>query len=674
MSETKGKANRLINESSPYLLQHAYNPVDWFPWGEEALEKARQENKPILLSVGYSACHWCHVMERESFEDERIARLMNEHFVSIKVDREERPDLDELYMNAIQLMTGSGGWPMTVFLTPGLVPFHGGTYFPPEDRQGIPGFPRVLKTISEYYRDHKEEVGRVAAQMGQALSQMAGMVPSGQEGPGEEILSRGVDALREQFDALHGGFGGAPKFPPPMALSFLLRIWRRTGDRTTLDMVARTLDRMADGGIHDHLGGGFHRYAVDERWLVPHFEKMLYDNALLSKVYGEAFRATGNERYRRVAEDVLDYVLREMRSPDGGFFSALDADSGGEEGTFYVWTREEIDALLGREKGTAFCDLYGVSAQGNFEGDRSVLARTASPEKVSGLYGLSPEALEGIETESRARLFAERAKRVAPGRDDKILASWNGLMISGFVEGYRVSGRPEFLDAAVEAGRFILRAMSREGDLLRVYKGQQARTSANAEDYACFVQALLDLHEVTFDDAWVDEAIQFSRRMIERFWDRENGGFFFTGEGDGSLIVRSKHPYDQTLPSPNSVAVFNLVRLGLLTGAGDLVRRAEAILRLFGDSLADHPAAFPHMLSAFSFFKAPEEVTVTGSPDDVKTRSMAGLIRRAYLPNAVVRLRQAGASDSPVVQICKGSTCLPPLKDEIALRDYLAGL
>jgi uncharacterized protein YyaL (SSP411 family) len=399
--------NRLIHETSPYLLQHAHNPVDWYPWGEEAFSRAKKENKPILLSIGYSSCHWCHVMEKESFENEAIAKLMNERFINIKVDREERPDLDELYMNAVQVMTGGGGWPMNVFLTPDLVPFHAGTYFPPEDRRGMPGFPKVLVVVSDYYHSHREEVERMVAQVKNALHQIVSIVPS-QETLDDKVLSRAFDALEKQFDPIYGGFGKTPKFSCSMALSFLLRYWKSTGTKNALKMVENTLEKMANGGIYDHLGGGFHRYSVDERWLIPHFEKMLYDNALLSRTYFEAYQAIRKERYRHIGEEILNYVLREMKNPKGGFYSTQDADIEGEEGKFYVWTRDQVKEVLGKEKGTPFCAYYGVSPQGNFEGGASVLNISSSLERVSQLYGVSDKELETLLEEGRGKLFAER--------------------------------------------------------------------------------------------------------------------------------------------------------------------------------------------------------------------------------------------------------------------------
>lgn len=677
--------NRLAHEASPYLLQHAHNPVDWYPWGGEALSRSKNEDKPILLSIGYSSCHWCHVMEQESFENGGIAQIMNERFVNIKVDREERPDLDETYMNAVQMMTGSGGWPMTVFLTPDLVPFHAGTYFPPEDRGGMPGFRRVLLTVSEYYQTHRQEVTKVATQMKQALHQMVEIVPSGGV-LDEQILRNAFDAIERHFDPIHGGVGGAPKFPSTMTLSFMLRYWKQTGAPEALRLVALTLEKMANGGIRDHLGGGFHRYSVDDRWLIPHFEKMLYDNALLSRSYFEAYQATGKGRYCQVGEQTLRYVMREMKGPDGGFYSTQDADSEGEEGKFYVWSRAQIKELLGKDKGTPFCAYYGATPQGNFEGGMSVLHVAESLEKVSERYGIPARDLEPLLQEGREKLFAEREKRIRPGRDEKILTSWNGLMISGFTDGYRVTGHEPYLAAATEAARFILTSLVKDGHLMRVFSRGRGQGRGYAEDYAYFIQALIDLYEATFDLSWLKEANDLNARMIEEFWDEGNGGFYFSGKGNEALIARSKSPYDNATPSSNSVAVFNLLRLGYLTGEEPLKKRAEQVLQLFRAFLAEHPAGFAHMLSGLSFFLGPEEIGIIGSKKDPRTQSMLREIFLAYLPSRILNLRDPQeatgegwlpfldgkeARDLPVAFVCKKFSCLPPARDAESLRKLL---
>jgi uncharacterized protein YyaL (SSP411 family) len=678
--------NRLANETSPYLLQHAHNPVDWYPWGEEALNHAKKMDKPILLSIGYSSCHWCHVMEKESFENEAIAKTMNEKFVCIKVDREERPDLDEVYMNAVQVMTGGGGWPMTVFLTPDLVPFHAGTYFPPEDRGGMPGFPKILVVVSDYYHSHRGEVQKVEAQMKNALRQITEMVPS-QGQLEDKILTNAFQASVSQFDPTHGGFGRAPKFPSSMTLSFLLRYWKKTGAKEAREMVEVTLDKMADGGIYDHLGGGFHRYSVDERWLIPHFEKMLYDNALLSRTYVEAYQVTKKERYRRVGEEILQYVLREMKSLGGGFYSTEDADSEGVEGKFYVWSRDQIKDVLGKEKGTPFCAYYGVTPNGNFEGGLSVLHIDSSLEKVSELYGISVPELERLLEAGRKELFTEREKRVRPGRDEKILASWNGLMISSFVDGFKVTGNEKYLEGAKDAARFVLQKMRKEGYLMRVFKEGRCHTKGYSEDYAFFIQALIDLYEATFEIDWLKEAEDLNGKMIRQFWDEKNGGFFFAGKENESLIAQSKSPYDNAIPSPNAVAVSNLLRLGHLTGQEVLIKKAEEILHLFHNFLSEHPSGFSQMLSGLSFFLGPEEIGVFGSKNDPRTKSMLREIYLAYLPNKILSLRdpeekvkenwfpflmEKGAVEAPTAFVCKGFTCLPPLKDEEELKKILS--
>jgi uncharacterized protein len=687
MKPAHRSGNRLINETSPYLLQHAHNPVDWYPWGEEALSRAKEDNKPILLSIGYSACHWCHVMEKESFENEEIAKAMNERFVSIKVDREERPDLDEVYMNAVQVMTGSGGWPMTVFLTPDLIPFHAGTYFPPEDRMGMPGFPKILAVVSDYYRDHREEVAKINDQLREALHQLTRVVPSKND-MDLKVLEKAFEASAGQFDPAYGGFGGAPKFPSSLTLSFLLRYWKRTGSKKALEMVETTLEKMAGGGMYDQLGGGFHRYSVDDRWLIPHFEKMLYDNALLTRTYAEAYQVTRKEIYRRVVEEILGYVLREMTRPEGGFYSAQDADSEGEEGKYYVWTGDQIKDVLGKEWGLPFCTYYGVTPQGNFEGRTSVLHVATSLEKISELHGIQLKEIEKLLEESRRMLLHEREKRIKPGRDEKILASWNGLMISGFVDGFRVTGKSEYLKGAKDAARFILLRMRKDGLLMRVFNKERAHVKAYSEDYAFIVQAFLDLFETTFDMEWLKEAETLNREMIRQFWDETQGGFFFTGTENEPLIARSKHPYDNVTPSSNSVAVSNLIRLSYLTGDESLKAKAEKTLRLFYSYLSEQPSGFAHMLSGLSFFFSPEEIGVIGNKNDSSTQSMMKEIHLAYLPNKILSfgdpqehvkgkglpfLRGKGKIDGPAVFVCKGFTCLPPVKDAEELKRILSG-
>jgi uncharacterized protein YyaL (SSP411 family) len=677
--------NHLIHETSPYLLQHAHNPVDWFPWGEEALSQAKKEDKPILLSIGYSSCHWCHVMEKESFENEAIARLMNEQFVNIKVDREERPDLDELYMNAVQIMTGSGGWPMTVFLTPDLIPFHAGTYFPPEDRGGIPGFPKILVIISDYYRSHRDEVGKMEAQIKHALQQIVEIVPS-EETLNDKVFSKAFETLENQFDPIYGGFGNAPKFPNSMALSFLLRYWKRTSSKKALEMVEKTLEKMGNGGIYDHLGGGFHRYSVDERWLIPHFEKMLYDNALLTRIYFETYQATKKQQYLNIGQEVLNYILREMKGPEGGFYSTQDADSEGEEGKFYVWTRDQVKEVLGKEIGSPFCAYYGITPQGNFEGKTSVLSIASTFEKVSQRYGMPVTDLKRILDEGRQRLYAAREKRVRPGRDEKIITSWNSLMISSFIDGYKVTDNEKYLKGGIEATNFILHEMKKDDHLMRVFNQGKCQLKGYSEDYAFFIQALIDLYEATFAIKWLEEADDLNQRMIHQFWDEGNGGFFFIGRENESLIARSKSPYDNAIPSANSIAISNLIRLGYLTGEESLKRKAEQTLHLFYNFLNQHPSGFPQTLSSLSFFLNPEEIGIIGPKNDLKTKSMLKEIHLAYLPNKILSLRdphdpikenwfpflmEKGAPKEPTSFVCKGFTCLSPVINEKNLKKIL---
>jgi uncharacterized protein YyaL (SSP411 family) len=574
---------------------------------------------------------------------------------------------------------------MTVFLTPALIPFHAGTYFPPEDRGGMPGFAKILVVVSDYYRSHRGEVEKMEAQLQNALHQIAQISPS-QEAVSDKVLSKALDVFESQFDPIYGGFGKAPKFPGSMALSFLLRHWKRKDSKKALEMVEYTLDKMAKGGIYDHLGGGFHRYSVDERWLIPHFEKMLYDNALLSRTYFEAFQATQKVRYCRVGEEILNYVLRDMTSPEGGFYSTQDADSEGLEGKFYVWTRDEIKKILGKETGTPFCAYYGVGTEGNFEGGASVLNIASTFENVSRLYGISVEELGKLLEEGREKLYAAREKRVRPGRDEKILTSWNGLMISSLSDGFSVTGNNGYLKGAVDAAHFILREMKKDGRLMRVFNKGKSRVMAYSEDYAFLIQALLDLYEATFEMGWLKEAEDINRRMIDQFWDERNGGFFFTGTENESLIARSKNPYDNAIPSANSIAVFNLIRLGYLTGEETLKQKAEQILHLYHSFLDQHPSGFAQMLSGLSFFLDPQEVGIIGSKNDPKTKSMLKEIYLAYLPNKILSLRdpqdpvegnwfpflkEKENQEVPTTFVCKGFTCLPPVKNAKELKKML---
>ena len=665
--------NRLDGESSPYLRQHAHNPVDWYPWGEEALERARTADRPILLSVGYSACHWCHVMERESFENEQIAQLMNEHFVNIKVDREERPDIDEIYMTAVQTMTGQGGWPMTVFLAPDLRPFYGGTYFPPENRYGRPGFPKVLEALADFYRENRDGVEEKAAELMRALDQSAQFLTPGGI-PGEEILDGACEQLKATYDSTYGGFGGAPKFPPSMSLSLLLRRYVRRGDERALEIVEHTLKSMARGGMYDQLGGGFHRYSTDERWLVPHFEKMLYDNALLVWTYLEAHQATQDVFYREVVEQTLGYVLREMTQPEGGFYAAQDADSEGEEGKFFSWFPEEIEELLGGEDAALFMRYYGVSPEGNFEHGRSILHVENELEGVARFLKVPAAPLAEVLTRGREVLLAARQQRIAPARDDKILTAWNGLMISAMARAYQVIGDERYLQAAIAAADFILERMVRAGQLLHTCKDGRAQIPAFQDDYACLVNGLLDLYEASFELRFFAAAQAWTAAMVERFWDGEEGGFFYAAADATDLIVRTKNPFDNATPGGNSIGALVLLRLGAMQGDQALWQRGEQTLALFEQLLRRSPAGGAQMLCALDFYLArPSEIALVG--DRAACLAFAAAIHGRFAPNKVLLAAAAGASEAadalPLLEgklatsgrayLCRDSTCSQPL-------------
>ena len=605
---TEHVPNRLIDETSPYLLQHAHNPVNWHPWGPEALEKARAQDRPIFLSIGYAACHWCHVMERESFENPGTAALMNEHFVSIKVDREERPDLDDVYMAAVQAMTGSGGWPMSVFLTPDLRPFFGGTYFPPEDRHGMAGFPRVLASVADAYRTRRAEVEQQAGMLAEHLrSQLA--VPTGDRDPERRQLEAATARIASSFDAARGGFGSAPKFPPPMTLEFLLRSWRRSGDEATLAIVTRTLDAMADGGINDQLGGGFARYSTDAHWLVPHFEKMLYDNALLAHAYLEGYRATGIDRYARVARATLDFMLSELRTDDGGFASALDADSEGVEGRFYVWGYDEFisvltDAGVKHDDRRLLADYWGLSEAGNWEGTN-----------VLHLPQLA-EAPADIVAGARRALLAARARRTRPARDDKQLAAWNGLALRALAHAALVLREPRYAEATARLVAFIRDALVRDRDRLwRTTRDGRAHTPAFCEDHLAVADGLLVAHAALGDA----ESLHLARRLVERalrdFWDAEGGTFVDTSDEHDRTVARPRGLVDNATPSANSIGADVLQRLALLTGDEAFATRAQSILRAVAPALERQPSAFGRMLCAADrLLGEPVDVVVAGAP------------------------------------------------------------
>jgi len=650
-------ANRLAQETSPYLLQHKDNPVDWHAWGEEALAASAEREVPILLSIGYSACHWCHVMERESFEDPETAALMNERFVCVKLDREERPDLDAIYMEACQAMTGRGGWPLNVFLTPEQVPFYAGTYFPPEEQHGMPSWRNVLEAVAEAWNEKAAEIRAGGDRVAERLSGAAALEPSKDPmDPG--TLDDAVEGLRKIYDSRNGGFGGAPKFPPASAIEFLLR-------RGETEMTSHTLRGMARGGMYDLVGGGFARYAVDDRWLVPHFEKMLYDNALLARAYLHGWQVTGEPLFRRVCEETLDWMLREMRAPEGGFYSALDADSEGEEGLFYLWTPEQLREVLGEEDASAAAEFFGVRPGGNFEG-RTILTRGE----------VEPERLEEI----RAKLYAARAERVWPSLDDKRLASWNALAISALADAGAVLGREDFLDAARVAADFVLRDLrDTDGRLLRTYNDGKAGLNAYLEDHAFLLEALLTLYESTFEPRWFAAARELADAMIERFGDDDRGGFFETSSDHERLVARRKDPEDHPIPSGNASAAYGLLRLAALTGEHAYESRAVGVLRLLHPLAPRHPQAFAHLLQALDFHLTPtREVALAGSD----TGPLEAVVRSEFRPHVVVAggepdgvplLEGRGEVDGrPAAYVCERFACQRPVTEPEELASQLA--
>jgi uncharacterized protein YyaL (SSP411 family) len=678
MPDTNQSPNRLLKETSPYLQQHAHNPVDWYPWGPEALELARKLDRPIFLSIGYSACHWCHVMEHESFEDPDTAKLLNENFVNIKVDREERPDLDQIYMTAVQALTGQGGWPMSVWLTPNLEPFYGGTYFPPDDRYGRPSFKRVLHALSEAWRSRREEIGKTAGQIASHIREAVGL-PASQGRLAPDLLHTAASFLERIFDQTYGGFGQAPKFPHPIDLRVLLRVWKRFHNEDALRMARLTLDQMARGGIYDHLGGGFHRYSTDARWLVPHFEKMLYDNALLSIANLEAYQASEDHFYREVAEQTLHYVLREMTSPEGPFYSTQDADSEGVEGKFFVWSADEIENLLGTEAANIFTYVYDVTKRGNWEG-HNILYRTKTDEQDARMLGIPIAALQESLAASRAKLFAARENRVKPGRDEKVLTSWNGLMIEAFAVAAQVCGHPEYERTAVAAANFILANMrSDQGRLFRSWKaGSEPKLNGYQEDYAFLINGLITLYEAAFEERWLAEAVSLADSMIEEFWDEAQGGFYFTGVHHEQLLSRTKDWLDSSTPSGNSVAVLALLRLGKYLDRKDYWDKAAKTLELVSGAMNSSPMATGQMVLALDFYLGPvDEFAVLGQSPDTMHRAL-DLIRLPFRPNKVVAARlpnkeraaevtiplleSKNAGGAVTTYICRDYTCKAPIQ------------
>jgi|tagenome__1003787_1003787.scaffolds.fasta_scaffold20963437_2 uncharacterized protein YyaL (SSP411 family) len=688
--------NRLAKETSPYLLQHRDNPVDWYPWGEDAIGRARREDRPIFLSIGYSACHWCHVMEHESFESEAIARVLNENFVPIKVDREERPDLDQIYMNAVQMLTGHGGWPMSVFLTPELKPFYGGTYWPPKSSRGMPGFDQILAAVMDAWKNRREHALNAAEQLTAEL-QNVGAVAAGDAGTLKvDLIDAAVGQLRRAFDGTYGGFGKAPKFPHPMDLQLLVRAWHRTGQQGALDMVRLTLDRMAAGGIYDHLGGGFARYSVDARWLVPHFEKMLYDNALLASAYLDGYLVTGDANYARVLRETLNYIIRDMTSPSGGFFSTEDADSEGHEGLFYTWTPDEIESVLGEERGATFGRVYDVSDVGNFEG-RSILHLPTTLEQSAAILRREPHELAAELAESREKLFAVREKRVRPGRDDKVIVAWNGLMIDAMARAGAALNEPEYVITADEVASYILSRMRRDdGRLLHSCRNGHAKLDAYLDDYAALANSLVSLYEANLKERWIDDAVQLMDIVLDKFADPAGGGFFYTASDHEQLIARTKELTDSSIPSGNSLAANALLRLGRLTGRSDYLDAAEQILAAAVPIMQRAPMAAGQMLLALDFYIGPtNELVLVGDMARDDTKEAVAAVHRRHLPRSVFAARDTRSADptgsqsghlnemfegkespdgQPALYVCENFACQTPAAGLAAIETTLDAL
>ena len=688
-SDEKKSPNNLINEKSPYLLQHALNPVNWYPWGQEAFQKAKREDKPVFLSIGYATCHWCHVMAHESFEDPEVARFLNAHFVSIKVDREERPDIDKIYMSVCQAMTGSGGWPLSVFLTPEAKPFFAGTYFPKVNRMGMTGLMSLLNQIALMWHNERERLLKAGEEITSAVKDHE----VEKSGPTVTLdtLKKGHDQLARTFDPEWGGFGREPKFPTPHQLTFLLRWHLRSSNAQALAMVEKTLDAMRNGGIFDHIGFGFHRYSVDSRWLVPHFEKMLYDQAMLAMVYTEASQVTGKASFGRAAREIFAYVLRDMTDPEGGFYSAEDADSEGKEGLFYLWTPEEVKKILGEEPGELFCRFYHITVPGNFEEGYSIPHIPVGAENFIKKEGIGLEELENTLEDCREKLFTAREKRVHPLKDDKIITSWNGLMIAALSKGSQVFGDKAYADAAANAAQFILKNLrTNDGRLLRRFRQKEALYPGYLDDYAFLVWGLIELYEATFDIIFLEEAVALNQAMLDIFWDDQHGGLYFTGKGNESLITQSKDLYDGALPSGNSVAALNFLRISRITGNSELEQKAEQLIQAFSKDITSSPIAYTQLLASVDFMFGPaREIVISGDPLLKDTQAMVKAVRKRFLPNKVVLLYPQGSEGQklvalspflgnmvptdkkPTAFVCEQYACKTPITDAEQLENLL---
>jgi uncharacterized protein YyaL (SSP411 family) len=680
--------NHLIDETSPYLLQHKNNPVDWYPWGPEALARSKSEQKPIFLSIGYSACHWCHVMEHESFENEAIAKQLNEKFVCIKVDREERPDLDQLYMNATQMMTGRGGWPMSVFLTPELKPFYAGTYWPPHASRGMPGFDDVITNVSSAWQDNREGVANQANRLTQELERMEQTKATG-AALSEDLLTSAFRQLRSTFDSTYGGFGSGPnKFPAPMSLQLLLRHWHRRGDQQALDMVLKSLNRMAAGGIYDHLGGGFARYTVDPRWLVPHFEKMLYDNAQLAVTYVEAYQVTGDKNYARVVRETLDYTLRDMTDPLGGFYSTEDADSEGVEGKFYTWTLQQVRDVLDEAPATTFCRVFDVTDAGNFE-DTNILNLPKTLAQQAKLLNRELESLTSELAESRAKLFAVREKRVHPHKDDKVIVAWNGLMIDAMARAGAALGEPKYIAAGEKAANFLLTQLrAPNGGLLHTWRHGKAKLAAYLDDYACLANGLVSLYEATFSSSYLEQAVALMQVVLKKFGDGKGGGFFYTADDQEKLIVRGKDFLDNAVPSGNAVAATVLMRIAKLTGDQAFQEAAMQTMLATVELMQRAPSATSQTLIAVDLQLGPTyELVLAGNLEQESSRKVLADLQGRFLPNKVLAFAGAEAGiapaltdllrgktmlgESPTLYLCEGFTCQAPARGEDEIKHAL---
>ena len=688
--------NRLASEKSPYLLQHARNPVDWYPWGDEAFEKARREDKPVFLSIGYSTCHWCHVMEHESFEDSTVAELMKEAFVSVKVDREERPDVDNIYMDVCQMMTGSGGWPLTIIMTPDKKPFFAGTYIPKENAYGRLGMIELIPRIVDLWKNRRQEAMNSAEQISSTLrsnqSADAGVLPD------VTTLHAAKQNFQSRFDSQNGGFGRAPKFPTPHNLTLLLRYWKRTGDASSLNMVEETLKAMRRGGIYDHVGFGFHRYSTDAEWLVPHFEKMLYDQALLVMAYTETYQATGNEEYAKAAQEILTYVMRDLTSPEGAFWSAEDADSEGEEGKFYLWSVAEVRSVLSKVDADLFIRAFGLTDAGNFveQGTRrstgtNIPHLTRSLSAIAAEEGMTQLQLEACVEAIRQTLFAVRKAKIHPYKDDKVLTDWNGLMIAAISKAAQAFDRPDYAEAARRASAFVMNIMrGPDGRLVHRYRDGEASLAAHVDDYAFMVWGLIELYEATFDVHFLREALTLNRDMIEHFWDGAHGGFFFTADDSEELLVRPKESYDGAVPSGNSVAMSNLMRLGRITGDAGLEKKAETIGRTFSSSVWGTPSAHSQLLQAVDFLVGPTyEIIICGVPGERDTDVMLQAIRSSFIPNKIILFKPTGDTSNSLASIaaytlpltanagkatayvCRDFACQLPTNDPVTMLSQL---